>query len=93
MNNEKQQSMTFNGTWKPTSDQQNADRNHRQKPTQEPELMCACTGTLCEGICRTTHLHRPRYAMPVKSKSKDQNSAIRQSWTNPPNQCPESYVL
>lgn len=64
---------------------------NQQKP-QKSELMCACTGTKCEGICRTTHLHRERYANPTKPNSREKiNSAIRTSWTNPPNTCPESY--
>ncbi len=86
---EDQSEMAFDAHWQAGTDQQSFDRNHRQKPAQESELMCACTGGKCEGICRTEHLHRERSAKP-KSKEKI-NSAIRTSWTNPPNTCSESY--
>jgi len=54
----------------------------------EDELLCACTGLKCEGICRKLHLHRPRFASPTaKNTGKTANMKPTQ-WAK---RCPESY--
>ena len=80
--------MTFNANWQPGFDKQIDDRNYRQNPIQDQELLCACTGTSCEGICKEQHLHRPRYAISIKPKGKESESAVREQWAE---KCPEAY--
>ena len=63
--------------------------NQQTKPKQDQELLCACGGK-CEGICREQHLYRERTANPT---AKAKGAVGIKSWTNPPNQCPESYTL
>ena len=66
--------------------QQSEDRVHRRREpsVQNDNLLCACTGLACEGVCRETHLHRPRYANPMAKKDTD----VKKSWAE---KCPEAY--
>ena len=55
--------------------------NHNK---QNKELLCACNGLACEGVCRETHLNRPRLANPT---AKNQMPLVK-SWAK---RCPEAY--
>ena len=56
----------------------------RNRSKQDDNLLCACNGLACEGVCRETHLHRPRLANPT---AKNQ-TPLRKSWAK---RCPEAY--
>ena len=66
--------------------QQSEDRINSRKPSvqNDDNLLCACTGLACEGVCRETHLHRPRFANPMAKK----DTGVQKSWAE---KCPEAY--
>jgi len=91
MKNERQEKaeVAFDAHWQAGTDEQSDNRNDaRRKAVQatqsDDNMLCACTGLMCEGICRELHLHRPRFANPTAKK----DAAVNTSWTT---KCPESY--
>ncbi|KKN37094.1 hypothetical protein LCGC14_0767080 [marine sediment metagenome] len=67
--------------------------NRQVQPKQNQELLCACNGLKCAGICRETHLHRPRFTNPTAkaiNKSKaTKDVPVRKQWAE---KCPEAYT-
>ena len=57
-------------------------RQNDEKQVQE--LFCSCNGLKCDGICRETHLNRPRFANPKPKK----NVPLNKMWAE---KCPEAY--
>ena len=59
-------------------------RLHQNDEKQVPKLLCSCNGLKCDGICRATHLNRPRFANPKPKK----NVPVNKQWAE---KCPEAY--
>jgi len=56
-----------------------------RKQNQQTELLCACNGLKCDGICREQHLYRPRFANP---KAATKGAVSRTQWAD---KCPSAY--
>jgi len=60
-------------------------RKAAQAAQSDDNLLCACNGLACEGVCREQHLHRPRVANPTATKKE---ADVVKSWAA---KCPEAY--